>query len=54
MLTCQVRLAGGALLISVEHDLSASNVGAIKATYVLINLGIVPLLAAYDAFLALV
>jgi hypothetical protein len=48
-----VRLAGGALIISVEKDLSEDNADMIKATYVLINLGIVPLLAAYDGFLGL-
>jgi len=47
-----IRLAGGALLISVEKDLSSNNAQMIKATYVLINLGIVPLLAAYDGLLA--
>ena len=51
-LSATVRLAGGALLISVEKDLSSNNAQMIKATYVLINLGIVPLLAAYDGLLA--
>lgn len=48
-----VRLAAGALIILVEKDLSADNADMIKATYVLLNLGIVPLLAAYDGFLSL-
>jgi hypothetical protein len=48
-----VRLAGGALTISVEKDLTEDNADMIKATYVLVNLGIVPLLAAYDGFLSL-
>jgi hypothetical protein len=48
-----VRLAGGALMISVEKDLTEDNAGMITATYVLVNLGIVPLLAAYDGFLSL-
>jgi hypothetical protein len=48
-----VRLGGGALIISVEKNLSEDNASMIKATYVLINLGIVPLLAAYDGFLSL-
>jgi hypothetical protein len=46
-----VRLAGGALIITIEKDLSDDNADMIKATYVLVNLGIVPLLAAYDGFL---
>jgi hypothetical protein len=49
-----VRLASGAMIISVEKDLSADNSGLIKATLVLVNLGIVPLLAAYNGFLGLV
>jgi hypothetical protein len=42
------------MIISVEKDLSADNSGLIKATLVLVNLGIVPLLAAYNGFLGLV
>ncbi|KAF2819224.1 hypothetical protein CC86DRAFT_472358 [Ophiobolus disseminans] len=49
-----LRLAGGGLIITVEKDLSSDNAGMIKATYIVINLGIVPLLAAYDGFLNLV
>lgn len=49
-----VRLAGGALVITVEQDLSESNADMIKATYILLNLGLVPLLASYDGFLSLV
>jgi hypothetical protein len=49
----QVRLAGGALVIAVEQDLSDSNVSLITATYVLLNLGVVPLLASFDGFLSL-
>lgn len=49
-----VRLAGGALVIAVEQDLSESNADMIKATYILLNLGLVPLLASYDGFLSLV
>jgi hypothetical protein len=41
------------LIIAVEKDLSENNAAMIKATYVLVNLGIVPLLAAYDGFLSL-
>jgi hypothetical protein len=48
-----VRLAGGALIIAVEKDLNEDNASMIKATYILVNLGIVPLLAAYDGLLCL-
>jgi hypothetical protein len=41
------------LIIAIEKDLSAENADMIKATYVLVNLGVVPLLAAYDGFLGL-
>jgi hypothetical protein len=41
------------LTIAVEKDLSEDNAQMIEATYVLVNLGIVPLLAAYDGFLSL-
>jgi hypothetical protein len=37
----------------VEKDLSDDNAKMIRATYALVNLGIVPLLAAYDGFLSL-
>lgn len=37
-------------MIVVENDLGDNNANMIKATYVLVNLGIVPLLAAYDGF----
>ncbi|KAL6706944.1 hypothetical protein ACN47E_004894 [Coniothyrium glycines] len=49
-----IRLAGGALLITVEKDLSSDNAEMIKVTYILLNLGIVPLLASFDGFLGLV
>ncbi|KAF2447999.1 hypothetical protein P171DRAFT_441870 [Karstenula rhodostoma CBS 690.94] len=54
MIFTLIRLAGGALIISVEKGLSEDNADMIKAAYVLINLGVVPLLAAYDGFLSLI
>jgi hypothetical protein len=41
------------LIIAVEKDLSEDSAEMIKATYVLVNLGVVPLLAAYDGILSL-
>jgi hypothetical protein len=41
------------LIITVDKDLSADNADMIKATYVLLNIGLVPLLAAFDGFLSL-
>jgi hypothetical protein len=41
------------LVITVEKDLSDDNANMIKATYVLLNLGLVPLLAALDSLLSL-
>jgi uncharacterized membrane protein len=49
----QVRLASGALVIAVEQDLSVSNVSIIKATFIFLNIGLVPLLASYDSLLSI-
>lgn len=41
------------MIIAVEKNLSEDNASMIKATYILVNLGVVPLLAAYDGLLHL-
>jgi hypothetical protein len=47
-----VRLAGGGLVIAYEQD--RENIPLIEATYVLLNIGLIPLLAAFNRFLNLV
>lgn len=49
-----IRLASGALVIAVEQDLSVSNVSIIKATFIFLNIGLVPLLASYDSLLSII
>ncbi|KAK7921538.1 hypothetical protein PG985_009560 [Apiospora marii] len=49
-----IRLVGGALVIAVEQDLSTSNANLIRVTYILLNIGLVPLLASYDGLLSVV
>jgi hypothetical protein len=41
-----VRLAGGVLVILYQQD--RENIALIKATYVLLNIGLVPLLTAFN------
>jgi hypothetical protein len=47
-----VRVAGGILVIFYEKE--HTNISLIKATYVLLNIGLIPLLAAFNRFLSLV
>ncbi|KAK0645430.1 hypothetical protein B0T16DRAFT_457464 [Cercophora newfieldiana] len=55
-----VRLAGGGLVIAFEDDLQKNrttgnvNISLIKATYVLLNIGLVPLLTAFNRLSAMV
>lgn len=48
----QVRLAGGVLLVEVQQDANADNVSMIKATYIFLNVGVVPLVTAFDGLLS--
>ncbi|KAK5659902.1 hypothetical protein OQA88_13366 [Cercophora sp. LCS_1] len=52
MVFAMVRLAGGALVIAYQND--RQNIPLIKATYVLLNIGLVPLLTAFNRLSALV
>lgn len=49
----QVRLAGGVLLVEVQQDKNADNVSMIKATYIFLNVGVVPLVTAFDGLLSM-
>ncbi|KAK3209587.1 hypothetical protein GRF29_44g47522 [Pseudopithomyces chartarum] len=46
-----IRLAGGVLLVEVQQDKNADNVSMIKATYIFLNVGVVPLVTAFDGLL---
>jgi hypothetical protein len=50
---CQVRFAGGVLLVEVQQDANADNVSMIKATYIFLNVGVVPLVTAFDGLLSM-
>lgn len=49
----QVRFAGGVLLVKVQQDKNADNVSMIKATYIFLNVGVVPLVTAFDGLLSM-
>ena len=40
------------MLVEVQQDANADNVSMIKATYIFLNVGVVPLVTAFDGLLS--